>query len=152
MFSGSGWWPKKPQGYCIVTRIALLVLRSILGVMLAITPNANAISSVTKATFGWWFHVRSLIRNVIRIVFHLRNQRFCGFFKAAGNSLKMPKIPWSVKGILGVLKTCFFFILKGFATFWEFSFYRLKKVADYGYHSLIAEKNYFHTYFLFFMS
>ena len=35
--------------------------------------------------------------------------------------------------------------LKGFATFWEFSFYRQKNVADYEYHSLIAEKNYFHT-------
>ena len=35
--------------------------------------------------------------------------------------------------------------LKGFATFWEFSFYGQKKVADYEYHSLFAEKNHFHT-------
>ena len=35
--------------------------------------------------------------------------------------------------------------LKGFATFWEFSFYRQKKVADYEYHSLFAEKIHFHT-------
>ena len=38
-----------------------------------------------------------------------------------------------------------FLILKGFATFWEFSFYRQKKVADYEYHSLFAEKIHFHT-------
>ena len=36
-------------------------------------------------------------------------------------------------------------VLKGFATFWEFSFYGQKKVADYEYHSLFAEKNHFHT-------
>ena len=36
-------------------------------------------------------------------------------------------------------------ILKGFATFWEFSFYGQKKVADYEYHSLFAEKIHFHT-------
>ena len=35
--------------------------------------------------------------------------------------------------------------LKGFATFWEFSFYGQKKVADYEYHSLFAEKIHFHT-------
>ena len=35
--------------------------------------------------------------------------------------------------------------LKGFATFWEFSFYGQKKVADYEYHSLFAEKINFHT-------
>ena len=35
--------------------------------------------------------------------------------------------------------------LKGFATFWEFPFYGQKKVADYEYHSLFAEKNHFHT-------
>ena len=35
--------------------------------------------------------------------------------------------------------------LKGFATFWEFSFYGQKKVADYEYHSLSAEKIHFHT-------
>ena len=33
-------------------------------------------------------------------------------------------------------------LLKGFATFGEFSFYRQKKVADYEYHSLFAEKNF----------
>ena len=33
--------------------------------------------------------------------------------------------------------------LKGFATFWEFSFYGQKKVADYEYHSLFAEKIHF---------
>ena len=36
-------------------------------------------------------------------------------------------------------------VLKGFATFWEFSFYGQKKVADYEYHSLSAEKIHFHT-------
>ena len=36
-------------------------------------------------------------------------------------------------------------ILKGFATFWEFSFYGQKKVADYELHSLFAEKIHFHT-------
>ena len=36
-------------------------------------------------------------------------------------------------------------LLKGFATFWEFSFYGQKKVAGYEYHSLFAEKNHFHT-------
>ena len=36
-------------------------------------------------------------------------------------------------------------ILKGFATFWEFSFYGQKKVADYENQSLFAEKNHFHT-------
>ena len=35
--------------------------------------------------------------------------------------------------------------LKGFATFWEFSFYGQKKVADYEYYSLFAEKIHFHT-------
>ena len=35
--------------------------------------------------------------------------------------------------------------LKGFATFWEFSFYGQKKVADYEYHSLFAEKIHFYT-------
>ena len=35
--------------------------------------------------------------------------------------------------------------LKGFATFWEFSFYGQKKFADYEYHSLFAEKVHFHT-------
>ena len=35
--------------------------------------------------------------------------------------------------------------LKGFATFWEFSFYGQKKVADYENHSLFAEKIHFHT-------
>ena len=35
--------------------------------------------------------------------------------------------------------------LKGFATFWEFSFYGQKKVADYEYHSPFAEKNHFQT-------
>ena len=35
--------------------------------------------------------------------------------------------------------------LKGFATFWEFSFYGQKKVAYYEYHSLFAEKIHFHT-------
>ena len=35
--------------------------------------------------------------------------------------------------------------LKGFATFWEFSFYGQKKVADYEFHSLFAEKIHFHT-------
>ena len=35
--------------------------------------------------------------------------------------------------------------LKGFATFWEFSFYGQKKVADYEYHSLSSEKIHFHT-------
>ena len=35
--------------------------------------------------------------------------------------------------------------LKGFATFWEFSFYGQKKVADYEYHSLFAEKIHFQT-------
>ena len=35
--------------------------------------------------------------------------------------------------------------LKGFATFGEFSFYGQKKVADYEYHSLFAEKIHFHT-------
>ena len=38
-------------------------------------------------------------------------------------------------------------VLKGFATFWEFSFYGQKKVADYEYHSLFAEKIHFHTKF-----
>ena len=38
-------------------------------------------------------------------------------------------------------------LLKGFATFWEFSFYGQKKVADYEYHSLFAEKIHFHTLF-----
>ena len=47
-------------------------------------------------------------------------------------------------------KSIFFFtkcrlFLKGFATFWEFSFYGQKKVADYEYHSLFAEKIHFHT-------
>ena len=37
-------------------------------------------------------------------------------------------------------------VLKGFATFWEFSFYRPKKVADYEYHILFAEKIHFHTF------
>ena len=36
-------------------------------------------------------------------------------------------------------------LLKGFATFWEFSFYGQKKVADYEYQSLFAEKIHFHT-------
>ena len=36
-------------------------------------------------------------------------------------------------------------VLKGFATFWEFSFYGQKMVADYEYHSLFAEKIHFHT-------
>ena len=36
-------------------------------------------------------------------------------------------------------------VVKGFATFWEFSFYKQKKVANYEYHSLFAEKNHFHT-------
>ena len=36
-------------------------------------------------------------------------------------------------------------LLKGFATFWEFTFNRQKKVADYEYHSLVAEKINFHT-------
>ena len=36
-------------------------------------------------------------------------------------------------------------VLKGFATFWEFSFYGQKKVSDYEYHSLFAEKIHFHT-------
>ena len=35
--------------------------------------------------------------------------------------------------------------LKGFATFWEFSLYGQKKVADYEYNSLFAEKIHFHT-------
>ena len=35
--------------------------------------------------------------------------------------------------------------LKGFATFWEFSFYRQKNVADYEYQGLFAEKIHFHT-------
>ena len=35
--------------------------------------------------------------------------------------------------------------LKWFATFWEFSFYRQKKVAEYEYYSLLAEKIHFHT-------
>ena len=35
--------------------------------------------------------------------------------------------------------------LKGFATFGEFSFYGQKKVADYEYHGLFAEKIHFHT-------
>ena len=35
--------------------------------------------------------------------------------------------------------------LKGFATFWEFSFYGQKKVADYEYNSLFAEKIHFHA-------
>ena len=35
--------------------------------------------------------------------------------------------------------------LKGFATFWEFSFHGQKKVADYEYHSLFAEKIHFQT-------
>ena len=38
--------------------------------------------------------------------------------------------------------------LKGFATFWEFSFYGQKKVADYEYHSLFAKKNSF-SYLIF---
>ena len=38
--------------------------------------------------------------------------------------------------------------LKGFATFWEFSFYGQKKVADYEYHSLFAEKKSF-SYLIF---
>ena len=42
-------------------------------------------------------------------------------------------------------KGSYSFYLKGFATFWEFSFYGQKKVADYEYHSLFAEKNHFHT-------
>ena len=46
-----------------------------------------------------------------------------------------------------LIKTFFLnlFPLKGFATFWEFSFYGQKKVADYEYHSLFAEKIHFHT-------
>ena len=44
------------------------------------------------------------------------------------------------------------YILKGFATFWEFSFYGQKKVADYEYHGLFAEKIHFHTYFFHFLS
>ena len=36
-------------------------------------------------------------------------------------------------------------VLKGFATFWEFSFYGQKKVADNEYHSLFAEKIHFNT-------
>ena len=39
----------------------------------------------------------------------------------------------------------FYPTLKGFATFWEFSFYGQKKFADYEYHSLFAEKIHFHT-------
>ena len=30
-------------------------------------------------------------------------------------------------------------VVKGFATFWEFSFYKQKKVANYEYHSLFAK-------------
>ena len=40
------------------------------------------------------------------------------------------------------------YMLKGFATFWEFSFYKVynkNKVADYEYHSLFAEKIHFRT-------
>ena len=40
--------------------------------------------------------------------------------------------------------------LKGFYTFWEFSFYWQKKVADYEYHSLFAEKINYHSYFFIF--
>ena len=39
-----------------------------------------------------------------------------------------------------------FQFLKGFATFWEFSFCRQKKGADYEYHSLFAENVNMHTY------
>ena len=41
--------------------------------------------------------------------------------------------------------------LKGFATFWQFSFYRQKKVANYEYHSLFSEKNHFILNFSFLM-
>ena len=34
------------------------------------------------------------------------------------------------------------YALKGFATFWEFSFYGQKKVADYEYHSLFADNSF----------
>ena len=37
--------------------------------------------------------------------------------------------------------------VKGFATFWECSFYRHKKVADFKYQSLFAKKKSFHIYF-----
>ena len=44
-----------------------------------------------------------------------------------------------------MMSIMFYIRLKGFATFWEFSFYGQKKVADYEYHSLSAEKIHFHT-------
>ena len=46
-----------------------------------------------------------------------------------------------------MLKNVFlrYFLLKVFSSFWEFSFYGQKKVADYEYHSLFAEKIHFHT-------
>ena len=53
-----------------------------------------------------------------------------------------------LKFLVIITFVCFYFTersLKGFATFWEFSFYGQKKVADYEYHSLFAEKNHFHT-------
>ena len=41
-------------------------------------------------------------------------------------------------------------MLKGFATFWEFSFYRQKKVANYEFYILFAEKIHLHSYFFIF--
>ena len=41
-------------------------------------------------------------------------------------------------------------LLKGFITFWEFSFYWQKKIADYEFHSLFAEKIHFPTLILIF--
>ena len=39
---------------------------------------------------------------------------------------------------------------KGFATLWEFSFYRQKKVANYEFYILFAEKIHLHSYFFIF--
>ena len=38
-------------------------------------------------------------------------------------------------------------IAKGFATFWEFSFHKQKKVTDYEYHIVFAEKSFSYSIF-----
>ena len=55
---------------------------------------------------------------------------------------------------LFIIKMCLFkcSIIKGICHFWEFSFYRQKKVADYENHLLFAEKIIFILNFSFFMS